>query len=151
VEINHFNCKKLLQPHHSITPLFHHTNCERSELTCRNGLGALEVFDLRNKRLNRSEFIGSYGPPINGIKYFITQIRFWLKHCDIQRPFIRIMLDPENFIDFQLKIPAYPFTQAFSAGGFKNTFSGLGGHNSIRSEMLHIRIAYGKIEQSQSP
>jgi hypothetical protein len=27
----------------------------------------------------------------------------------------------------------------------------LGSNNSIRSEMLHIRMAYGKIEQSQSP
>jgi len=25
-EINHFNCKKLLQNHHSITPLFHYSN-----------------------------------------------------------------------------------------------------------------------------
>jgi hypothetical protein len=25
-EINHFNCKKLLQTHHSITPLFHYSN-----------------------------------------------------------------------------------------------------------------------------
>ena len=25
-EINHFNCKKLLQTHHSITPLFQHSN-----------------------------------------------------------------------------------------------------------------------------
>jgi len=24
--INHFNCKKLLQTHHSITPLFHYSN-----------------------------------------------------------------------------------------------------------------------------
>jgi hypothetical protein len=151
VEITHFNCKKLLQTHHSVAPLFHPTNCERSELTCRNGLGAPEVFDLRNKRLNHLEFIGSYGPPINGIKYFITHIRFWLKHCNIQRRFIRIMLDPEDFIDFQLKVPAYPFAQAFSAGGFKNPHPGLGGHNSIRSEMLHIRVAYGKIEQSQPP
>jgi hypothetical protein len=26
VEINHFNCKKLLKTHHSITPLFHNSN-----------------------------------------------------------------------------------------------------------------------------
>jgi len=26
VEINYFNCKKLLQTHHSITPLFHYSN-----------------------------------------------------------------------------------------------------------------------------
>jgi len=26
VEINHFICKKLLQTHHSITPLFHYSN-----------------------------------------------------------------------------------------------------------------------------
>jgi hypothetical protein len=26
VEINHFNCKKLLQTHYSITPLFHYSN-----------------------------------------------------------------------------------------------------------------------------
>jgi hypothetical protein len=25
-EINHFNCKKLLQTHHSITPSFHYSN-----------------------------------------------------------------------------------------------------------------------------
>jgi hypothetical protein len=25
-EINHFNCKKLLQTHYSITPLFHYSN-----------------------------------------------------------------------------------------------------------------------------
>jgi len=25
-EINHFNCKKLLQIHHSITPSFHYSN-----------------------------------------------------------------------------------------------------------------------------
>ncbi len=25
-ELNHFNCKKLLQTHHSITPSFHHSN-----------------------------------------------------------------------------------------------------------------------------
>jgi hypothetical protein len=25
-EINHFNCKKLLQTHHSITPPFHYSN-----------------------------------------------------------------------------------------------------------------------------
>jgi hypothetical protein len=25
-EINHLNCKKLLQTHHSITPLFHYSN-----------------------------------------------------------------------------------------------------------------------------
>jgi hypothetical protein len=61
------------------------------------------------------------------------------------------MFDPENFIDSQIKVPAYPLAQAFGAGGFKNTFSSLGGHNGIRSEMLHIRVAYGKIEQSQSP
>ena len=33
-EINHFNCKKLLQTHQSITPSFHHSDSERSELTC---------------------------------------------------------------------------------------------------------------------
>jgi hypothetical protein len=32
-EINHFNCKKLLQTHYSIIPLFQHSNCERSELS----------------------------------------------------------------------------------------------------------------------
>jgi len=26
VELNHINCKKLLQTHHSITPSFHHSN-----------------------------------------------------------------------------------------------------------------------------
>jgi len=25
-EINHFNCKKILKPHYSITPLFHYSN-----------------------------------------------------------------------------------------------------------------------------
>lgn len=114
-------------------------------------LRALKIFDFRNKWLNQLEFIGSDGPPINGIKYLMTKIRLWLKHCDIQRRLIRIMLDPENAIDFQIKVPAYPLAQAFGASRFKNTFSGLGGHNSIRSEMLHIRVAYGKIEQSQSP
>jgi hypothetical protein len=34
-EINHFNCKKLLQTHYSITPSFHYSNCERSKLTCK--------------------------------------------------------------------------------------------------------------------
>jgi len=43
------------------------------------------------------------------------------------------MFDPENFFDFQIKVPAYPFAQAFGAGGFK------------------VRMAYGKIEQSQPP
>ena len=114
-------------------------------------LRAPEIFDLRDKRLNHLEFIGSDGSPINGIKYFIAKIRRWLKHCDIQRRFIRIMLYPENFIDFELKVPANPFAQAFGAGGFKNSFSGLGGYNSIRLENPHIRVVYGEIEQSQSP
>ena len=117
----------------------------------RMELRALKIFDFRNKWLNQLEFIGSDGPPINGIKYLMTKIRLWLKHCDIQRRLIRIMLNPENAIYFQIKIPAYPFAQAFGASRFKNTFSGLGGHNSIRSEMLHTWMAYGKIEQSQSP
>jgi hypothetical protein len=30
-EINHFNCKKLLKTHKTITPSFHNSNCERSE------------------------------------------------------------------------------------------------------------------------
>jgi hypothetical protein len=51
------------------------------------------------------------------------------------------MFDPENFFDFQIKVPAYPFAQAFGAGGFENTASGLGGHNSIRFEMLYVRMA----------
>ena len=114
-------------------------------------LRALKIFDFRNKWLNQLEFIGSDGPPINGIKYLMTKIRLWLKHCDIQRRFIRIMLYPENFIDFELKVPANPFAQAFGAGGFKNSFSGLGGYNSIRLENPHIRVVYGEIEQSQSP
>ena len=118
---------------------------------CRVGLRAPKIYDLRDKGLNHLKFIRPYRPPINGVKYFITKIRLWFKHGDIQRRFIRVMLDPEDVIDDQIKIPAYPFAQAFGAGGFKNTFSGLGGHNSIRSEMLHIRVAYGKIEQSQSP
>lgn len=125
--------------------------CSQPRIWNREGLRVLKIFDFRNKWLNQLEFIGSDGPPINGIKYLIIKIRRWLKHCDIQRRLIRIMLDPENAIDFQIKVPAYPLAQAFGAGGFKNTFSGLGGHNSIRSEMLHIRVAYGKIEQSQSP
>ena len=32
-ELNYFNCKKLLQTHQSITPSFHHSDSERSELT----------------------------------------------------------------------------------------------------------------------
>jgi len=32
-EITHFNCKKFLQTHYSITPSFHYSKCELSELT----------------------------------------------------------------------------------------------------------------------
>jgi hypothetical protein len=34
VEINHFNCKKLLQTHHSITPLFHYSNWGEAPKFC---------------------------------------------------------------------------------------------------------------------
>lgn len=58
------------------------------------------------------------------------------------------MFNPEDVIDFQIKVPAYPVAKTFGAGRFKDTLSGLGCNNNIRSEVLHIRVVYRKIEQS---
>jgi hypothetical protein len=55
------------------------------------------------------------------------------------------VFDPENFFDFQIKVPAYPFTKTFGASCFKDALAGLGGYNDIGPEVLHIQPVYGKI------
>jgi hypothetical protein len=45
-EINHFNCKKLLQTHHFITPSFHYSNWAFPQVLCNGRRGeALSFLD----------------------------------------------------------------------------------------------------------
>ena len=49
------------------------------------------------------------------------------------------MFDPQDFIDIQIEIPAYPSSQTLGAGGFEKSFPGLGRNNDNRLKVLDIR------------
>ena len=100
----------------------------------------LDIFGFRDKRLDGFKLIGSDLPPIDSVKYFSSKIRLGLKSCDIQSGFVRIVFDPENIVDFQIKVPAYSSTHTFSAGCFEDTFTCMGRYNDIRPDVLHIRV-----------
>ena len=106
----------------------------------KSGLVTLDIFCFRDKRLDGFKLIGSDLPPIDSVKYFSPKIRLGFKSCDIQSGFVRIVFDPENIVDFQIKIPAYSFAHTFGAGYFEDAFTCMGRYNDIRPDVLHIRL-----------
>lgn len=101
---------------------------------------AFDVFYFRNKGLDGCQLIGQYGAPLDGIKNFKSIIGLGGERCDIKGRFVRIMLDPQNILDFQVKVPADAFSKAFGTGCLKNPFTGLGRDHHPGPEMLHTGV-----------
>ncbi len=107
---------------------------------------------FRDKELDGFELIGSDGPPVDGIICFSAEIRLGRKSGNIHpMGLTRKVLNPENLVDVEIKIPAYPFSQAFGASSFKKALSGLRGNNHDRLEMLDIRLIHRKVYDPQPP
>jgi len=105
-----------------------------------SSLRTFKILDFRNKGLDRFKFIGTDRSPVNGIKNIGSNIELGGKRCDIESGFIRKVFYPEDLVDFQAEVPANPLTQTFGTSCFEKPFTGLGRHNDVRSEMLHIGL-----------
>lgn len=83
-------------------------------------LTSLVWIAFRDKGLDGFKLIGSDGPPVDGIECFGTEIGLGRKSGNIHPMGLsRKVFNPENLIDIEIKIPAYPFPQAFGASSFK--------------------------------
>ena len=61
------------------------------------------------------------------------------------------MLDPEDFINIKVEIPANPSSQTLSTGGFEKSFIVLCGNNDNRFKVLNIRLAQRQVYEPQAP
>jgi hypothetical protein len=107
---------------------------------------------FRDKELDGFKLIGPDGTPIDGIIYFRAEIGLGRKSGNIHPlGLTRKVLNPENLVDIEIKIPAYPFSQTVGASSFKKALPGLRGNNDNRLEMLDIRLIHRKVNDPQPP
>ncbi len=115
-------------------------------------LTSLVYIAFRDKELDGFKLIGPDRPPVDGIICFSAEIGLGRKRGNIHPVGLtRKVLNPENLVDIEIKIPAYPFSQAFGASSFKKALPGLSGNNDNRLEMLDIWLIHRKVYDPQPP